>query len=54
MELKDVKEERPIELAEYAVSKKIDYDPDFAWWVHYVFKKRDRIISNGGLHINKL
>ena len=45
MDLKDVKEASPIELAEYAVANKIYYEPDFAWWMHYVFKKLDRIIS---------
>ena len=45
MHFKDVKEAIPIELAEYAVSNKIDDDPDFSWWVPYIFKKRDRIIS---------
>ena len=39
MDLKDVKEERPIELAEYAVSNNIDDETDFFWWVHYVFKE---------------
>ena len=45
MDLKDVKEVSTIELAEYAVSKKIDDEPDFAWWVHYIFKKQDKIIA---------
>ena len=45
MELKDVKEASPIELDEYAVAKKIYDDPDFAWWVRYVFNKQDIIIS---------
>ena len=45
MHLKDVKEASPIELAEYAVANKIDHEPAFAWWVPYVFKKRDRIIA---------
>ena len=46
MDLKDVKEDSLIELDEYTVSNKTDDEPDFAWWVHYVFKKRDRIIAN--------
>ena len=45
MDLKDVKEANPIELAEYAVANKIDDEPAFRWWVHYVLKKRNRIIS---------
>eukprot|EP00978_Attheya_sp_CCMP212_P009846 scaffold23446_cov77-Attheya_sp.AAC.1 len=35
----------PVELAEYAINSKIDDEPAFAWWVPYVMKKRDRIIS---------
>ena len=45
MDLKDFKEASLNELAEYTVSNKIDDEPYFAWWVHYVFKKRDIIIS---------
>jgi hypothetical protein len=58
MDLKDVKEANPIELAEYAVTNNIDKEPAFGWWVPYVFKKRDRIIAKtkaqniGALHIN--
>ena len=32
-------------MAEYAVANKIDAEPAFSWWVHYVFKKQDSIIS---------
>ena len=46
MDLKYVKEASTIELAEYAVANKIYDEPYFAWWVNYVFKKRDRIIAN--------
>lgn len=45
MDMKDVKEASPIELAEYAVANKIDDEPAFAWWVPYVFRKRNRIIA---------
>jgi hypothetical protein len=31
--------------AEYAVANRIDDEPAFAWWVHDVIKKRDRIIA---------
>ena len=45
MNLKDVKEASPIELAEYAVANQIHDEPAFAWWVPYCLKKKDRIIS---------
>jgi hypothetical protein len=32
-------------VAEYAVSQGIDHEPAFSWWVPYVLKKRERIIS---------
>ena len=43
--LKDLKVMNPVEVAEYAVANKIDDQPAFAWWVHHVLKKRDRIIK---------
>ena len=44
-DLKDVKDSSPIELDEYEVSNKIDDEPYFAWLVHYIFKKQNRIIG---------
>lgn len=43
--LKDLKECYPVELAEYAIATGISNEPAFAWWVPYVMKKRQRIIS---------
>mmetsp|Transcript_44940 Transcript_44940/g.109124 ORF Transcript_44940/g.109124 Transcript_44940/m.109124 type:complete len:481 (-) Transcript_44940:1244-2686(-) len=43
--LVDMKNSFPAETAEYAVSRGIEDEPAFAWWVPYVLKKRDRIIS---------
>ena len=43
--MKDVKDANPDDLAEYAVLNNIQDEPAFAWWVPYVFKKRDRIIA---------
>jgi hypothetical protein len=43
--LSDLKESHPIETAEYAVTRKIDHEPAFNWWVQHFLKKRDRIIS---------
>ena len=45
MDLKDVKEASPIELAEYAVANRIDDEPAFAWWIPYILKKQNGIIS---------
>ena len=43
--LSDLKESNPVEVAEYAVARKIDKEPAFAWWVPFTLKRRDRIIA---------
>jgi hypothetical protein len=43
--LEDLKENNPVEVAEYAVSKSLLDDPDFVWWAPHVLKKRSRIIA---------
>ena len=43
--LKDIKESNPVDVAEYAISRGIDDEAAFAWWVHYVVKKKAAIIS---------
>jgi len=43
--LSDLKESHPLETAEYAMTIGIDCKPAFNWWVPYVLKKCDRIIS---------
>ena len=43
--LADIKESYPVEVAEYAIAQEISDHPAFAWWVPYVLRKRDRIIS---------
>ena len=43
--LKDMKEEYPVQVAEYAVQSKISMEPAFAWWCPWVLKKRNRIIG---------
>ena len=41
----DLKEASPIEIAEYAVSRSLLKEPAFKWWVPFVLRKRERIIS---------
>ena len=43
--LKDLRESNPIELAEYAVANRIHEEPAFHWWVPFVIRKRNRIVS---------
>ena len=44
--LKDMKESHPVELADFAESRGISYEPAFACWVPYTLRKRDVIISS--------
>jgi hypothetical protein len=43
--LKEVKESNPVELAEYALSDKIQEEPAFKWWAPTVLRKCERIIN---------
>ena len=43
--LKDLKESNPIETAEFAVSRNIQDEPAFAWWVTHILRKRSAIIK---------
>jgi hypothetical protein len=43
--LKEVKESKPVELAEYVLSNKIQEEPAFKWWVPTELRKRKRIIN---------
>ena len=44
--MKDIKENNPVDLADYVVKITIDYNPDFAWWVTFTPIKRNRIVYN--------
>ena len=43
--MRDLKESNPIEVAEYATKYQLVKEPVFAWWVPWIMKKRDQIIS---------
>lgn len=43
--LRNLKSSNPIEVAEYAITNKLDQEPAFAWWVPFTIKRRNRIIS---------
>jgi hypothetical protein len=43
--LADLKESNPVEVDEYAATKNLHDEPDFAWWVPHVLKKQNRIIA---------
>jgi hypothetical protein len=42
--LANLKESNPVEVAEYAATKKLHDDPAFDWWVPHLLKKWNRII----------
>ena len=41
-----MKESYPVQLAECDVQNRISLEPAFAWWVPYILKKRNNILSN--------
>ena len=41
----DLKESHPLQVAKFAFAAQIADEPAFNWWVSWVLKKRDRIIS---------
>jgi hypothetical protein len=43
--LADLKESSPVEVAEYATTKNLHYEPEFYWGVPHVLKKRNIIIA---------
>ena len=51
--LKDIKESNPIEVAEFAMTKGLEKEPAFAWWVPHTLKKRNRIISAVNARLRK-
>ena len=44
-DLKDVKDSYPVQLAYYAIDNGYSEYPDFAWWVKFVMKNREIILS---------
>ncbi|KAL7476658.1 hypothetical protein ACHAW6_002507 [Cyclotella cf. meneghiniana] len=43
--LSDLKESHPLQVTEFALATGIANEPAFNWWMTWVLKKRDRIIS---------
>ena len=43
--MKVLKASNLVQVAEYAMARNIGEEPSFAWWIHYVLRKRDVIIS---------
>eukprot|EP00804_Cyclotella_cryptica_P017424 CCRYP_016640-RA/>CCRYP_016640-RA protein AED:0.36 eAED:0.36 QI:0/0/0/1/1/1/2/0/217 len=43
--LSNLKESHPLQVAEFAFTVQIANEPAFNWWVNWVLKKRDQIIS---------
>ena len=45
IDLKVLKESNPVQVGEYVISRGIQNEPAFAWWVPYTMRKRDVIVS---------
>lgn len=53
MPLKDLKESNPVAVADYAKANNLVEEPAFKWWVPYVLRKRDYIISKVTTRVKK-
>ncbi len=53
IELKIQKEFNPIQVAEYVMACNIGEEPAFAWWVPYVLRKQDVIVSAVNSRVQK-
>ena len=51
--LKDMKESHPLEVADFAKARGIADEPAFSWWVPYMLRKQDVIISKVKSRIRK-
>ncbi len=45
VDLKVLKESNQVQVGEYVIACRIQHEPVFAWWVLYVMRKRDVIVS---------
>ena len=53
VKLKDLKESKPVDVAEYATTRGIQEEPAFSWWVPYTLRKRDIIVSTVSSRVRK-
>ena len=51
--LKDMKNSNPVEVAEFAAAKNLIDEPAFSWWVPYILRKRDNIVSAVNSRVRK-
>ena len=51
--LKDLKESKPSQIAEYVTAQGIQDEPVFSWWVPFTICKRDRIIADVNCRVRK-
>lgn len=45
MQLSDLKESNPVDVAEYVTARKLEDEVAFQWWVPYTLRKKARIIA---------
>ena len=43
--MNEINKSNPVEVAEYSISRKINNEPAFSWWVATILSKRNRIIN---------
>ncbi len=54
IDLKLLEESNPVQVAEYVTARNIADEPAFAWWVPYVLRKRDVIISAINFRVRRM
>ena len=53
VKLAELKESHPVETAEFAKSRGIDDETAFIWWVPHMLRKRNAIISDVKMRLQK-
>ena len=49
-----MKNSKPVEVVEFSVSRGVDCEPDFSWWVPYTLRCRDRIIAGVNSRVKRV
>ena len=45
VQLKDLKESNPVDVAEYYTARGVEDEPEFSWWVPHKLHKCDVLVS---------
>ena len=51
--LRELEDSNPVEVADYTVANRLQDEPAFKWWVPYIIRKHDNIISKLSARVTK-